>query len=322
MTAMEAAIGAGTFQKIGSVVVAKDGRVVYEHYFAGDAATLRDTRSATKTITSMLVGIAIEQGKIPSVDTPVLRYFPNATYQNPDPRKAKITFQDLMTMSSVLECDDWNDASRGNEERMYVLEDWTQFVLDLPIRGWLHNPDATPEKYPRHFEYCTAGAFLTGQALAHATGMPADEYAQRFLFDPLNIHDAAWVRSPLGLPQTGGGLRLTSRDLLALAELYRNDGTYHGRRVVSQNWVRESTTARAEADPETDTGYGYFWWIGPEAYEASGIYGQSILIYPKDRLVIAINSAWDKPDEKADFAALGAFQEAIRRAAMRSAPTP
>jgi CubicO group peptidase (beta-lactamase class C family) len=148
LAAMEQAIGAGTFQKIGSVVVERDGRVVYEHYFEGDASTLRDTRSATKTITSMLVGIAIDQGKIPSVDTPVLRYFPGVSYQNPDPRKAKITFQDLMTMSSVLECDDWNDASRGNEERMYVLEDWTQFVLDLPIRGWMRTPGAPPEKYP------------------------------------------------------------------------------------------------------------------------------------------------------------------------------
>jgi CubicO group peptidase (beta-lactamase class C family) len=295
---MEHASASGTFQKIGSVVVAQDGHIVYEHYFAGDASTLRDTRSATKTITSMLVGIAIDRHKIPSVDTPVLTYFPGVTYANPDPRKAKITFQDLMTMSSVLECDDWNDASRGNEERMYVLEDWTQFVLDLPIRGWMRIPGDPPEKFPRHFEYCTAGAFLTGQALQHATGIPPDVYAQRYIFDPLNIHDAGWVRSPLGLIQTGGGLRLTSRDLLALAELYRNGGTYNGKRIVSEAWVRESTTPRAEADSDTDTAYGYFWWLRSfvaagkpyPAWYMSGNGGNKVVIVPSLHLAIVITS--------------------------------
>src|SRR5580698_5437602 len=84
LASMEQAIASGTFQKIGSVVVEQDGHIVYEHYFDGNASTLRDTRSATKTITSMLVGIAIDQGKVPSVDTPVLTYFPGVTYANPD----------------------------------------------------------------------------------------------------------------------------------------------------------------------------------------------------------------------------------------------
>src|ERR1700733_6733700 len=94
--AMEQAIASGSFQKITSVVVEQDGHIVYEHYFDGTVSTLRDTRSATKTVTSMLVGIAIDQHKIPSVNTPVLRYFPGITYANPDPRKATITLHDLM----------------------------------------------------------------------------------------------------------------------------------------------------------------------------------------------------------------------------------
>ena len=295
---MEQAIASGSFQKITSIVVEQDGHIVYEHYFDGTVSTLRDTRSATKTVTSMLVGIAIDQHKIPSVDTPVLRYFPGITYANPDPRKATITFQDLMTMSSVLECDDWNEFSRGNEERMYVLEDWTQFVLDLPIRGWMRIPDASPEKFPRHFEYCTAGAFLTGQALQHATGIAPDIFAQRYLFDPLNIHDAAWVYSPLGLAQTGGGLRLTSRDLLALAELYRNAGLSNGKRIVSENWVRESTTPRSQADPDTNTDYGYFWWLRSftaggrpwPSWYMSGNGGNKVVVLPSLHLSIVITS--------------------------------
>jgi CubicO group peptidase (beta-lactamase class C family) len=116
LNAMEAAIEAGEFKKIGSVLVARHGQLVYEKYFEGDAATLRDTRSATKSVTSLLVGLAIQEKKLRSIDAKVLDQLPERRrkLQNPDPRKEKITIEDLLTMSSPLECDDWNDASRGN----------------------------------------------------------------------------------------------------------------------------------------------------------------------------------------------------------------
>ncbi len=122
---MDSAIRAGEFKKIGSVLVARHGKLVFEDYFDGDASTLRDTRSATKSITGVLVGIAIGEKKLTGVDTRVLALLPERArkMQNPDPRKHKITVEDFLTMSSPLECDDWNDASRGNEERMYVIED-------------------------------------------------------------------------------------------------------------------------------------------------------------------------------------------------------
>ncbi len=134
---MEAAVRAGEFKKIGSVLIARHGKLVYEGYFDGDTNTLRDTRSATKSITDVLVGIAIDEKKLSGVDARVLQLLPEHArkLQNPDPRKEKITVEDFLTMSSLLECDDWNDASRGNEERMYVVEDWAQFIIDLPIRG-------------------------------------------------------------------------------------------------------------------------------------------------------------------------------------------
>lgn len=134
--ALESAVAAGELPKLGSVVVARGGKIAYEHYFDGDAATLRDTRSATKTITGMLVGIAIARGSLRGVGAPVLPYFPEHRPANPDPRKDRITVKDLLTMSSVLECDDWNEFSRGNEERMYLIEDWVGFALDLPVRGF------------------------------------------------------------------------------------------------------------------------------------------------------------------------------------------
>ncbi len=293
---MEQAIASGKFQKIGSVLIEQDGRPVYEHNFAGDDSTLRDTRSATKTITSILIGIAIDDHKIPGVSVSLLSFFPGRTMQNPDPRKAKITLEDLLTMSSPLECDDWNDFSRGNEERMYLVEDWTQFALDLPIRGFTRNPGEAPPKYGRHFSYCTAGAFLLGEVLKRSAGEPADVYAQQKLFDPLGIHDAQWVYSPLGSPQTGGGLRLTSADLLRIAELCRQSGRYEGKQIVSAEWLRASTTPHAQIDEQTE--YGYFWWLKSfeaegRAYPAwfmSGNGGNKVVVVPSLRLSIVITS--------------------------------
>jgi len=254
---MESAIRSGEFKKIGSVLIAKHGKLIYESYFDGDANTLRDTRSATKSITDVLVGIAIDEKKLSGVDARVLALLPEhaSKLQNRDPRKDRITVEDFLTMSSPLECDDWNDASRGNEERMYLVEDWAQFILDLPIRGYMHlgeQPEAPP--YGRHFSYCTGGVFTLSEVLQKATGMRTDLYAQEKLFGPLGITDAQWVYSPLNIPQTGGGLRLTSRDLMRIAQLYLDGGRWQGHRIVDEAWVKASTRPHARLNDATAYG--------------------------------------------------------------------
>jgi CubicO group peptidase (beta-lactamase class C family) len=296
---MEAAIHAGDFKKIGSVVLARHGKLVYEGYFEGDAATLRDTRSATKSITDVLVGIAIHEQKLSGVDARVLDLLPERArkLQNPDARKDKITVEDFLTMSSPLECDDWNDASRGNEERMYVIEDWAQFVLDLPMRGHMHVGDKEePAKYGRYFSYCTGGVFVLSEVLQKATGQRTDHYAQEKLFGPLGISDAQWVYSPLNIPQTGGGLRLTSRDLVKIAELYRSGGMWKGGRLVEEAWVKASTQPHAQIDDQTE--YGYLWWLktfksgekGYPAFYMNGNGGNKVAVFPGLDLDVVITS--------------------------------
>ena len=299
LRSMAAAIRAGDFKKIGSVVVARHGKLLYEAYFEGDAATLRDTRSATKSITAMLVGIAIGEKKLSGVDARVLTLLPERArkMQNADPRKEKITVEDFLTMSSPLECDDWNDASRGNEERMYVIEDWAQFILDLPVRGRLRVGERPEEpKYGRFFSYCTGGVFVLSEVLQKVTGQRTDHYAQEKLFGPLGISDEQWVYSPLNVPQTGGGLRLTSRDLLKLAELYRSGGMWQGKRVVDEAWVKASTQPHAQIDEATE--YGYLWWLksfksGDRSYPAyfmSGNGGNKVAVFPGLEVTVVITS--------------------------------
>jgi CubicO group peptidase (beta-lactamase class C family) len=296
---MESAIRSGDFKKIGSVLIARHGKLIYEAYFDGDATTLRDTRSATKSITEILIGIAIQERKLSGVDARVLALLPERArkMQNPDPRKEKITVEDFLTMSSPLECDDWNDASRGNEERMYVVEDWAQFILDLPIRGRMHlgeQVEAPP--YGRYFSYCTGGVFTLSEVLQKVTGVRTDRYAQEKLFGPLGITDAEWVYSPMNIPQTGGGLRFSSRDLLKIAEMYHAGGQWQGSRIVDESWVRASIQPHARIDDETE--YGYLWWLksfnsggkSNAAYLMNGNGGNKVAVFPALDLAVVITS--------------------------------
>ena len=222
LSRMEQAITSGEFKKSTSSLVARHGKLAYEAYSDGPANSLRDTRSATKTITGMLTGIALDQHLLPGLDAKVVSYFrEKQPLANPDARKAAITMEDLLTMSSLMECDDWNNFSRGNEERMYLIEDWVRFFLDLPIKGF--SPWATKPQdslYGRSFSYCTAGITTLGGVLEKATHAKLADFAARDLFGPLGIQHVQWAYSPMGLAQGGGGLQLESRDLLKLGQLY------------------------------------------------------------------------------------------------------
>lgn len=294
LDAMSTAIKAGEFQKITSVLVARHGKLVFESYYEGDAETRRNTRSATKTVTAMLTGAALARGALPSVDAPIKPYLkgrPPAA--NPDPRKDKVTVEDLLTMSSIAECDDDNSFSRGNEERMYLIEDWVGFYLDLPVRGfpdWNPKPENSP--YGRSFSYCTAGVVTLGQVVQNATKQPLPAFADAVLFKPLGIENPKWQMSPLGLAMGGGGLGLRSRDLLKLGQLYANGGQWEGQQVLPAAFVKASVTPHANARENTD--YGYLIWLqtlaGHKAWLMSGSGGQKVAIVPDLDLVAVITT--------------------------------
>lgn len=285
---------------ITSVLVAQHGRLVHETYANGGGRDrLNDMRSATKTLTALLVGTAIDRGRISGDDARVYAFFRDRVRpRGLDPRKAAMTLQDLLTMSSAWECDDENAFSSGNEERMYVSENWTAFALNLPLRGYAPwNPRPKDSPYGRAFSYCTAGSFLLGAVVERATGLPLARFAHDTLEQPLGITQVQWNQSSEGVGMGGGGTRYRTRDIAKFGELLRDRGRWLGKSVVSAAWVEAMLTPRAV--PREDTEYGYQIWRfrfpvhGRDEWiwAMSGNGGNYVFVAPQFALVAVVTSS-------------------------------
>jgi CubicO group peptidase (beta-lactamase class C family) len=250
------AIERGDFPKTSAVLVVRAGKLVYEGYFgAGGPEVLNDTRSAMKSVTSLAVGLAIADQRIASVSQPAFPMLADlAPFKNDSPDKQAITLQDLLTMSSALDCNDDQDASPGNEDRMHEQPAWARWAVDLPTMPGYGRDVAGLGTW----RYCTAGALLLGQIVQRAAGIPVDRYIELRLFAPLEIRRWEWPRSPTGEVMTGGGLRLTARDAAKLAWMLVDHGKWNGKQVAPASWVDQALTVRRGAYP--GFGYGYLFW--------------------------------------------------------------
>jgi CubicO group peptidase (beta-lactamase class C family) len=241
--------------------------------------------SCTKSITSALVGIAIEQGYIASVEQPVLSFFPGRTFANLDASKAEMTLEDLLTMASGLECRDSGLYNWQGLDQMLLSDDWVQFMLDLPMM----EPPGT------RFEYCNGASFLLSAIIQETTGMNAAAFAEAHLFGPLGITDVIWPANPQGITLGWGELRMRPQDMAKIGYLYLHEGQWAGRQIVPADWVATSTKGQIAATYTPE--YGYQWWVaGDGSYAAMGLAGQFIFVAPELDMVVVFTSNFPAED--------------------------
>lgn len=278
------------YTNIDEIVVVKDNKIIYENYFNGYKKD--DTihvASVTKSITSALIGIAIDQGFIKNVNQKVLDYFP--TYENSDHNKQEVTIKHLLTMTAPYTFKD----EPFNE--LCMSTDWVKYALDL-LGG--------KDKCGTTFKYSTAGVHLLSAILTKATGMTAREFANKFLFKHIGMkqlpayhmtnencmeffkgkHVCGWVLDPTGNSTGGFGITLTARDMARFGQLYLNEGKWNDKQIISKEWIQESIK-------DNSNHYGYLWWIindGEFIYCALGDGGNVICCLPERNAVVAIAS--------------------------------
>ena len=281
---------------IHSLLIARHGRLALEEYFYGfDAERPHDMRSASKTFAPVMVGLAIEHGAKLTPSTSVYSLFAQyGSFENPDPRKQKMSLRDIMTMTAGNACDDNDDASPGNEDNMqeqHKQRDWYKYALDLPMLREPGGEDAI---------YCSADLNLVGGAVAQATKSWLPEIFDQYLAQPLQFGSYSLNLMPDEQAYMGGGAYLRPRDQLKLGQLFLNGGLWNGKRILSKEWVAESTSIHSHFKPEyslgQEHGYGYGWHIHDlvsegktyRVFAAEGNGGQLVIVIPKLDLVIGI----------------------------------
>jgi CubicO group peptidase (beta-lactamase class C family) len=241
--------------------------------------------SCTKSILSVLVGIAIDEGYVEGVEQPVLDFFTTRTIDNLDANKAAMTLENLLTMTSGLKC---RDSYLYRWEGLYLMQasdDWVQFVLDLPMEG---EPGV-------NFEYCNGASLLLSAILQETTGMDAYQFAEVHLFAPLGITESDWPADPQGVTIGWANLELLPHDMAKIGYLYLNHGQWEGKQIVSPSWVEASTRKHTPATLED--GYGYQWWLDDNGmYLALGYSGQFIFVVPEKNLVVVFTSHLEESD--------------------------
>jgi CubicO group peptidase (beta-lactamase class C family) len=285
-----------------AVVVVRNGTLLFEHYRKGydekwgrpigevqyAADVKHDVRSISKSVVSLLVGIAIDRGLIRSVDEPVFTFFPEfASLRTSE--KDRILVRHLLTMSSGIE---WDERKRpytdpeNSEIKMIFAPDSYRYAFEQPMA-------AEPGKV---WNYSGGSTTLLAAIVENVTGKPLFDFARESLFTPLGITDFEWRYMPNGQPAAASGLRLRPRDLAKVGQLFLNEGSWNGKQVVSTTWLRESIEPRFTV--WTGNRYGYQWWLGRSSVKGRfidwtagfGLGGQRLFILPTYDAVVVITA--------------------------------
>jgi CubicO group peptidase (beta-lactamase class C family) len=304
------AVRRGASPIIDSIAIASRGRLVFDEtvrtqldekdgWVGNVNLSMHAQFSSSKSIASILIGIAIDRGDIGGVDTSYLSLLDYPSYDNWDDRKNEMTLDHVLTMRLGLQWDEWS-VPYGDPDNAVVRffnqhHDYSKGLLDLPMES---DPGTV-------FAYNTIASISLGQAIENSNPLPVADYLSTYLLGPLGITRIDWTQTPTGIPDLGGGLYLHGRDMLKFGQLYMNDGIWNGQQIVSSEWVAVSTQAYtdlswnnpASRDWQVD-GYGYQWWTGHfersgqilNTFATRGWGQQTVMVIPDLELVIAINS--------------------------------
>ncbi|MFC1725484.1 serine hydrolase domain-containing protein [candidate division KSB1 bacterium] len=303
------------FKDIHSLLIVKNSAIVHEEYFNGyTRAHLQDIFSITKSVSSSLIGIAIDKGFITGVDDPVVSYLPQYLNDVTDEKMNEVTLKHILTLSSGM---DWDEKTyvyedpRNSENQMIQNYDWMKFVLSRSI---INAPGTV-------WEYNTGSVHLLSAVIKNAAGLFADQFIEEYLFGPLGITDYDWNKDNMGYQCTGatlGGLRMKIRDLAKFALMILKNGKWNSEQIISESWVEESSTQHIVI-PENTNNMGYLWWLGEINvnseridYIASYGYGeQTMYIVPKLDMIVIITCSAAKKDADIFLPVMMIFQAAV-----------
>ena len=267
-----------SYKNIHSLLLVKDGKLILEEYFHGfHHEKAHQIRSATKSIGSILTGIAIDHHFIKGTDEKIYPYFKGYEIGQKWNKKVRdVTLESLLTMTSGYGCDDHEIPNFQCEKAMYKTNDWVEYALNLPMAY----------KPGEHWAYNSSSLILVSEIVSKTSKMTVPDFANTYLFQPLGINEFQWGFSPKGRAFIAGNAKMKPRDMAKIGFLMLNSGRWNGKQIVSQKWIDQST--RDHAKSKSYRGYGYLWWTGKQlfgeqiitGYWASGNGGNYIFVCP------------------------------------------
>jgi CubicO group peptidase (beta-lactamase class C family) len=325
LQAFDNAIASGKYGNVDGMIVTRHGKLVYQKTYQHDydkiygedarkwsglnqqdhggpynyynpwwhpyyrRGELHSLQSVTKTITSVIIGVATARKEFPDLSTTVLSFFDTTQVKNIDDRKRKMTLRHLLTMTAGF---DWDENSHYSDPKndcsvMEASFDWIKYVIDKPMAL----------EPGQSFKYNSGASELLSYIFRKATGKDIEEYASEYLFSPLGINQYFWKRIPTGLADTEGGLYLAATDLAKIYYLFLQEGNWNGKQLVTKEWVKASITPSVNIRPGVK--YGYKWWLyeygndnSKYAWTGSGFGGQWPIIIPEYGIV-AVFTGWN-----------------------------